>query len=242
MWYFGQAGGAPLIQIRSIDELDRAEEAAEEGVPPTAAAATGGAAGAPTAMSALNEAERQTGVDIDGDGDVGMQDSDGRPRRKRVWNGATWVMNWEYQKQVIWDDANWQYTDDAEWSLVRLPSVDSPHVLIEVVDPDEKIPSEKSSGRVGLAVVAPDHGHGWVSVYDESHREIGQAYVEFKKKKKNKPDVPIAPAVSPGASKFSVTPVASGLGVRVSSAGIVLGYVSSQALRRCLLVVYRVCS
>lgn len=106
--------------------------------------------------------------------------------------------------------------------MLRLPSADSSHVLIEVVDPDEKISAR--SGRIGLAVLAPDHGHGWVSVYDSAHREVGQAYVEFKKKKKNKPDVPIAPAVTPPDLTFSVTPVGSGLGLRVSDEGVVLGY------------------
>ena len=113
-WISGEAGGAPLIQIRSIDELDLAEE----GVPPAsvvAAAAPPPTAGAPTAAGgglALDEVEQLTGTDIDGDGDVGVADSEERPRRKRVWNGKSWVMDWEYKTQIVWDDTNWEYTDD----------------------------------------------------------------------------------------------------------------------------------
>jgi hypothetical protein len=214
----GNAGGAPLVAVSSIDEDDAIEEHAEEGVPP--AQALGAEPEAPVAKSTLNQVEVLSGVDIDGDGDVGLGHTEAvqRPVRKRVWDGTGWATDWEY---VHGDSGRSKH---AGWTTVHLESASSESICLEVCDPD--LLSDADGGRVGVAMMAASVGYGWQPVYDRSHSVIGQVYVEImKKKKKPKEHVPLEPASKPSQAKFVFVPDSkNGLGIRLSDAAIIGGY------------------
>lgn len=209
----GHGGGAPIITTTSIDEEDTMAEQAEEGVPPVQ---LGGGA----EKSTLNQAEALSGVDIDGDGDIGLQDAEEihRPIRTRVWDGKEWLMNWEYVPGAL------GAYKGADWTDVRLESATSESICLEVRDPD--LLADAGGGRIGVAVMAASVGYGWQPVYDLSHSIIGHVYVEIKKKKKSpKPAVSIQPIATPPQGKFRFVPDSKdGLGIRLSTHGVIVGY------------------
>jgi hypothetical protein len=206
----GTAGGAPVILVSSVDELD----AVEEGEPPLPTAVSV----AEPSISHLDRLEAASGVDIDGDGDVGRGDEGcPRPTRNRVWDGAAWTTDWEY------GSGGADRHIDTDWVRVRVASADSPSVIIEVRDPD--LLDTATNGRVGLVVMAASAGAGWQPVHDAHHRIVGQVFVEVKKRKKRKPHVVIAPHPSPPVQTFKFKPdTRHGLGIRLSTGGLIVGY------------------
>lgn len=208
----GNAGGAPFIKITSIDEDDAVEECAEEGVPPTESEVV--------MTSTVNELEAVTGTDIDGDGDIGLEDAEEiyRPIATRVWDGREWLMNWEYQEGALGEYKG------SDWTVVRLESRTSESICVEVFDPD--LLTSAGGGRIGVAVMAANVGHGWQAVYDRGHAIIGHVYIEIKKKKKRpKQHVPIEPHKSPSQAKFQFVPDGkNSLGIQLSEHGVIVGY------------------
>lgn len=210
----GHGGGAPIITTTSIDEDDTIEEpAAEEGVPPQQPISG-------AEKSTLNQVEALSGVDIDGDGDIGLTDAEEihRPIRTRVWDGHQWLVNWEYEHGALGEYKG------SDWTSVRLESATSESICVEVHDPD--MLASAGGGRIGVAVMAASVGYGWQPVFNISHSVVGHVFVEIKKqKKKPKQDVPIKPVVTRRQEKYQFVPDSKdGLGLRLSERAVIIGY------------------
>ena len=203
----GSASGAPLIAVSSVDE----DDAVEEGEPPLDAAADA----APRATT-VDRVERLAGVDVDGDGDIGVAGRPSRPTRTRVWDGQEWVMDWEYPAGRLGRHRG------ADWSVVRVESASSASICIEVSDPD----SLSGGGRLGVSVVPASVGGGWQPVHDAERGVIGHVFLEIKKKKKKPKKHTVIKSSTVAVQKFAgLKPdSANGLGIRISARGIIVGY------------------
>ena len=96
----GTVFGAPRITLSSVEEDDAVEEGVEEGEPPTAGTSPEGALSRQHSEE-VNRVEKLSGVDIDGDGDIGKGSFEGaqRPKRLRVWSGSSWQVSWHYNSR-----------------------------------------------------------------------------------------------------------------------------------------------